>query len=171
MSSLLGSNSNAMIGVRPLEFTIKVAWLKEMTMTPFRCVAIETETAERFRHTGRDDAGNALRHVIAQPGGSYPCRHCLRLAVPSEEMLLGSYHLPRPKGIYWTPSPIFLHSTACSQFDADREIAPIVRGNPLVSVRAYDAQDLCLYDLGEACSGQDVETPLDRALREKLRTT
>jgi hypothetical protein len=135
-----------------------------MTMTAFRCIAIETETAERFRRTGCDDAGNTLRRVTAQSGGGYPCRHCLRLAVPGEEMLLGSYHLPRPKGIYWTPSPIFLHAEACARFEAESEIAPTVRANPLVSVRAYDAQDQCLYDLGQVCSGQDVDAPLERAL-------
>jgi hypothetical protein len=79
-------------------------------------------------------------------------------------MLLGCYHLPRPKGIYWTPSPIFLHAEVCSRFEADGEIAPIVRANPLVSVRAYDAQHQCLYDLGQVCSGQDVDAPLERAL-------
>lgn len=133
-------------------------------MTAFRCVAIATETAERFRRTGRDDAGNVLRHVVAQPGGSYPCRHCLGLAVPGVEMLLGSYNLARPQGIYWTPSPIFVHAEACPRFEADGEIAPIVRANPLVSVRAYDAEDQCLYDLGHVCPGQDVDVPLDRAL-------
>ena len=105
-------------------------------MTAFRCVPIEAEVAERFRRTGRDDAGNALRRTTAAADGGYPCRHCLRPARAGEEMLLGSYSLPRPRGIYWTPSPIFLHADACPRFEASDEIAPIVSGNPLVSVRA-----------------------------------
>ncbi|MBV8913721.1 MAG: DUF1203 domain-containing protein [Acetobacteraceae bacterium] len=136
-------------------------------MPAFRCVPIETETADRFRRTGRDDGGNTLRRVVVQAGGTYPCRHCLRLGVPGEEMLLGSYHLKRPKGIYWTPSPIFLHADACARFEVESEIAPIVRANPLVSVRAYDAQDQCLYELGQVCAGQDVDAPLERALDDE----
>jgi hypothetical protein len=133
-------------------------------MTAFRCIPIETETAERFRRMGADDRGNVLRRVVASNGGAFPCRHCLRLAEPGEAMLLGSYNLPRPRGIYWTPSPIFLHEAACPRADAENEIAPIVRKNPLVSVRAYDAADQCLYDLGHVCAGADVDLPLARAL-------
>ena len=133
-------------------------------MNAFRCVAIETEIAERFRRTGRDDNANTLRRLVATTDGSFPCRHCLRLAEPGAAMLLGSYNLPRPRGIYWTPSPIFLHETACTRAAADNEVAPIVRANPLVSVRAYDAADQCLYDLGEVCAGADVDGPLAHAL-------
>ena len=134
-------------------------------MTAFRCVPVETEVAEHFRRTGRDDAGNALRRVTAAADGSYPCRHCLRPARPGEEVLLGSYNLPRPRGIYWTPSPIFLHVGACPRFDGT-EVAPIVRANALVSVRAYDADDQCIYDLGHVCQGEMVAAPLRRALND-----
>lgn len=133
-------------------------------MTAFQCIPIETEIADRFRRTGLDDNGNTLRRTVATAAGGFPCRHCLRLAEPGETVLLGSYNLPGPRGIYWTPSPIFLHADACPRFDAQNEVAPIVRANALVSVRAYDAEDLCLYDLGQVCSGDDVDAPLARAL-------
>ena len=81
-------------------------------------------------------------------------------------MLLGSYDLPQPRGIYWTPSPIFLHAQACPGFDAPDEIAPIIRANTLVSVRAYDEADQCLYDLGHVCPGSEVDAPLLRALAD-----
>lgn len=133
-------------------------------MTAFQCIPIPTETAERFRRTGRDDNGNEVRRIVATPGNGSPCRHCLRLAEPGETMLLGSYNLPRPLGIYWTPSPIFLHEADCPRAEAADEVAPIVRANPLVSVRAYDAADQCLYDLGQVCAGEEVDGPLKRAL-------
>jgi len=133
-------------------------------MTAFRCIAIETEIAERFRRTGLDDNGNALRHIEASYAGGFPCRHCLRCAAPGDAMLLGSYNLPRPRGIYWTPSPIFLHAEACTRFTAEGEVAPIIRANALVSVRAYDSQDQCVYALGQVCAGEDVDAPLERAL-------
>jgi hypothetical protein len=132
-------------------------------MPRFRCLPILTETAERFRHTGRDDQGNPLhRRVVDRPG--FPCRHCLRPGEPGETMLLGSYDLPHPRGVYWTPSPIFLHARDCPRFESVDEIAPIVLANPLVSVRAYDAEEKCLYDLGEVCEGGAVAAPLMRAL-------
>ena len=135
-------------------------------MNTFRCVPVDTETAERFRHTGLDDNGNALRRITASSEGGFPCRHCLQCAAPGETMLLGSYNLTGPCGIYWTPSPIFLHADACARFASRNEIAPIVRLNTLVSVRVYDGQDQCIYDLGEVCSGNAVDAPLERALAD-----
>jgi hypothetical protein len=133
-------------------------------MTTFRCIPIETEIAERFRRTGSDDNGNPLRRFEASSAGGFPCRHCLQCAAPGETMLLGSYNLPRPRGFYWTPSPIFLHAEACERFASAGDVAPIVRSNALVSVRAYDESDQCIYELGQVCSGDEVDAPLERAL-------
>ena len=138
-------------------------------MTRFQCVPITTETAERFRHTGLDDNRNKVRRIEATAAGGFPCRHCLEMGAPGEMMLLGSYNLPRPLGIYWTPSPVFVHERECERAETDNVIAPAVRANPLVSVRAYDAADQCIYDLGHVCAGEDVDAPLDRALGD-LRT-
>jgi hypothetical protein len=129
---------------------------------------------ERWGRTGTDDAGNQLRRMVAEErpaepdgtranGTGAPCRHCLRDAEAGDELLLGSYMLPRPKGIYWTPSPIFVHAGPCEQFAGINEVAPIVR-NRLVSVRAYDANDQCIYDLGHAGDGNAIDEPLMRAL-------
>ncbi len=124
-----------------------------------------TATADRFRRSGEDDFGNPVRRrVLDAPGG--PCRHCLQVGRAEEEMLLGSFRLPRPRGIYWAPSPILLHAEDCPRFEAVDEVAPIVLANPLVSVRSYDADDLCLYDLGRICEGRDVAAPLTRALED-----
>jgi hypothetical protein len=113
-----------------------------------------------------DDNGNALRRVEASDAGGFPCRHCLRLAEPGEALLLGSYNLPRPLGIYWTPSPIFLHAEACARFTSEDTVAPIIKRNVLVSVRAYDEADQCLYDLGQVCAGAEVDAPLAHALAD-----
>jgi hypothetical protein len=131
----------------------------------FRCIPIATETAERFRSTGTDDRGQALHRRLAGAEDGLPCRHCLQPAAPGEVVLLGSYNLPAPRGVYWTPSPIFLHAGPCPRFEAVDEVAPIIRPR-LVSVRAYDAGEMCLYDLGEVCEGTAVEPPLLRALAD-----
>lgn len=134
-------------------------------MKQFKCTAIETETARRWRETGVDDRGQALhRRVVDGPG--FPCRHCLRLGEPGEVMLLGSYALPHPQGVYWTPSPIFLHERDCPRFEVPDEIAPIVLANGIVSVRSYDADEMCLYDLGAVSEGKDVAPILARAVAD-----
>lgn len=135
-------------------------------MTAFHCIAIPTETAERFQTTATDDNGNTVRRIEATDAGSFPCRHCLGFAAPGETMLLGSYNLPRPRGIYWTPSPIFVHAEACPRFSAGNVVAPIIGGGSLVSVRAYDEADQCVYELGQVCPGADVGAPLERALAD-----
>ncbi len=135
-------------------------------MTAFRCIPIATETAAHFRATGHDDAGNVLRRRQRGPDSNCPCRHCLRYARVGETVLLGSYHLTQPRGVYWTPSPIFLHAEDCPRYDGKTEIPEIVSGS-FVSVRAYDAEDMCLYDLGQVCEGREIDAPLERALADR----
>ena len=134
-------------------------------MSRFRCVPIDTDVAERFRATGLDEGGNPVRRMIA-PATGFPCRVCLRDAAVGEPVLLGSYHLPRPRGIYWTPSPIFVHAAPCTPFAAVGTVPEIVRGR-LVSVRAYDDGDQCLYDLGHSGEGGGIDAPLAHALADK----
>jgi len=134
-------------------------------MQRFRCVAIETETAARWRASGLDDRGQALhRRIVDGPG--FPCRYCLELGEPGEVMLLGSYALPHPQGVYGAPSPIFLHERACARFEAADEIAPIVLAKGIVSVRSYDAAEMCLYDLGAVSEGPEVAPLLARAVAD-----
>ena len=130
----------------------------------FRCIPIDTETAAGFRARELDDGGNVILRRVAD--GPSPCRHCLRDARDGEDLLLLSWHLPRPRGIYWTPSPIFLHAGDCPRFDAPDVIPDIVRSR-LVSVRAYDAGGMCLYDLGHAGEGADIDAPLTRAIGDR----
>jgi hypothetical protein len=134
-------------------------------MVGFRCVAIPTETAVRWRTSGRDDRDQVLHRRVAD-GPGFPCRHCLQLGEPGEVMLLGSYALPHPQGVYWTPSPIFLHARDCARFAAVDEIAPIVLANALVSIRSYDAAEMCLYDLGAVSEGRAVAPHLLHALAD-----
>jgi hypothetical protein len=134
----------------------------------YRCVSIDTEVARRFRETGCDDAGNALRRVTVRrvPGGGLsPCRHCLAPIEDGHGALLGSYSLVRPKGAYWTPSPIFVHADACARFAEDGALPDFMRRIPL-SVRAYDEADQMVYDLSDAVPGAEAEALLGRALAD-----
>jgi len=46
-------------------------------------------------------------------------------------------------------------------------VIPEIVRNRLVSVRAYDANDFCLYDLGDVGDGREIESLLDRALADR----
>ena len=137
---------------------------KEPLMPFFQCLAIPTAIAENFRATNRDENANLLRHMIADAPTGYPCRHCLKMASPGETLLLGSYNLPRPQGIYASSSPIFVHATACPRFTTPNTLPPVITQAALLSVRAYDQAHQCFYDLGEVAPGAAIEPALYRAL-------
>lgn len=132
-------------------------------MTNFRCLPMDTLTAQRFRTTGRDDRGGRThRRLVDGPG--FPCRHCLRLGTPGEAMLLASWDLPLPQGPYWAPSPIFLHAGECPRAEVVDALPETVTANALISLRHYDANGMCLYDLGLVLPGAAALAPM----RERL---
>jgi hypothetical protein len=132
-------------------------------MSNFRCVAMDTASAARLRATRRDDRGGpTLGRIVDGPG--FPCRHCLRLGLPGEEMLLASWDLPLPQGPYWTPSPIFLHAADCPRASIEDTLPETVLRNPLVSLRHYDAGGMCLYEHGIVLPGEQAEGPLRQRL-------
>jgi hypothetical protein len=128
-------------------------------MSRFRCVPMDTDSARRFRATRRDDRGGPiLERVVDGPG--FPCRHCLRLGLPGEVMLLASWDLPLPQGPYWAPSPVFLHARECAPPALEDALPETVRVNAIVSLRHYDAAGMCLYDLGVVVPGEEAEAAL-----------
>src|SRR5216684_561584 len=100
-------------------------FIAEVPMIGFHCVPMDTASATRFRQTDRDDAHNPLHRRIADHPS--PCRHCLAEAEVGEPVLLGSYHFGRPHGVYWTPSPIFVHAEPCERFEQSDTVPEIVR--------------------------------------------
>ena len=132
-------------------------------MTRFRCLPMDTQSARRFRETGRDDRGGPV-HRRAVDGPGFPCRHCLRLGQPGETMLLASWDLPAPTGPYWTPSPVFLHAHDCPAVIEQDRLPETVTANSIISLRHYDHDGMCLYDLGIVLPGCEAEAPL----RERL---
>lgn len=132
-------------------------------MTRFRCVPMDTASARRFRATRRDDRGGPV-HVRPVDGPGFPCRHCMRLGAPGETMLLASWDLPLPQGPYWTPSPVFLHARDCPAAVLEDVLPETVTENSIVSLRHYDAEGMCLYELGVVVPGEAAEA----ALRERI---
>ena len=133
-------------------------------MTAFRCIPIATEAADSFRLTRQDHHGNNVKIFNSERGG-LPCRRCLNETAGGEDVLLGSYSLLRPGGVYWTPSPIFVHTGQCRRYDAVDHIPDIVRRR-LVSLRAYGEDDMVLYDLGVISDGRAIDAPLQHILAD-----
>lgn len=136
-----------------------------MRMNHFRCVPMDTESAQRFRATRVDDRGGpAHSRIVDGPG--FPCRHCLKLGEIGEEMLLVSWDLPLPQGPYWSPSPVFLHARNCAAAVIEDALPETVTANLIVSLRHYDAAGMCLYDLGMVSAGDAALAPLRERLRD-----
>ena len=133
----------------------------------FRCFAIDTATAERFRASRVDDFANPVRAITADADTGYFCRHSLAQPGKGRPVLLGSYNVARPKGHYWSPSPIFICANACPRFDSDARIPPAVRAISLVSARPYDAEERLLYDLNDTTTGDRLAPLLDRCLADE----
>jgi Protein of unknown function (DUF1203) len=134
----------------------------------YRCVAMKSETYDRWRRSGSDDGGNRLQTLIAEARG-YPCRHCLREAGEGRRVLLGSFHVERPAGAFWTASPIFVHADACDRYQqgAAGELPEVfLRNDTLLSVRPYDAGGMLLYDLNDVSPARAADALLRRCVAD-----
>ena len=133
----------------------------------YRCIAIDTAVAARFRHSGRDDGGNALITRVADARG-YPCRHCLAEAGEGRRVLLGSFHVARPAGAFASASPIFVCAAACARHDGGDAIPDMfLRNDTLLSVRPYDREGFLLYDLNDVTAARGGDGLIRRALADE----
>jgi len=130
-------------------------------MSPYRCIGLSTADADRYRASAVDDFGYSIRRLDAQD--SYPCRHCLREATAAHGMLLLSHQAPKPKSVYGHATAIFLCAQECQRFDAPDTVPDIVR-NRHVSLRAFDAQGMMLYDANELVPGSGHDAAIRRIL-------
>jgi len=134
----------------------------------FRCIAMDSAVADRFRRSATDDAGNNIVRWISDKDTGFFCRHCLSQPGKGREMLLANYNVNRPKGVYWSPSPIFVHSDAdaCPRFVRQNEIPEAIREMSLVGIRSYNKDDRMLYDLTNLTSGKDTPARVEKCLAD-----
>jgi len=119
-------------------------------MINYRCVAIRTEDAERFRRAEKDDFGYRIERLTSER--TYPCRHCLREASAKNGMLLFSYQTSKPRSVYGQPTAVFMCAHGCERFERHNTIADIVN-NRLVSFRAFHSDDMMIYDANRIAEG------------------
>jgi Protein of unknown function (DUF1203) len=123
---------------------------QSIDMTNYRCVAIRTEDAERFRRADTDDFGHRIERLTSDR--TYPCRHCLREASAKNGMLLFSYRTPKPHSVYSQPTAVFMCAHGCERFERPNTIAEIVN-NRLVSFRAFGSDGMMVYDANRIAEG------------------
>jgi|SRR5579872_794543 len=115
-------------------------------MAKYRCIALSTTDALRYRTAAVDDFGYPIQRFDA--ADAYPCRHCLSEACAERGMLLLSHQAEEPRSVYGHPTAIFLCSQACTRFDQLDAIPEIVRDRH-VSLRAFKRDGMMLYGSNE----------------------
>lgn len=106
------------------------------TRVRFSVSPLPTDVATRIRARLVDDFGN---HLVARPSDPAPCRHCLRITRPGEELIVFAYQPFTSGGPYAEVGPIFVHAENCPAY-ADRDKFPADFINRVLTMRAYNAQ-------------------------------
>lgn len=101
----------------------------------FRIVPLPTDVAENARHVSAPDH----QIVIADAPHAYPCRHCLRWAIPGEALVLFPYQSIPADRPYAESGPIFVHREACAGYSALDEYPAVFRNGRVV--RGYNSRD------------------------------
>jgi hypothetical protein len=121
----------------------------------FTVHAIDAETLESVRRTGRDASGNPPEPWLAE--GGEPLRCCLRDAAAGERLLLFGYEPKLPPSPYREIGAVFAHAEACAGPDGPG-YPPAWRSRPQV-LRAYDARGW-IHPSTRAHDGTDPEGEL-----------
>lgn len=101
-------------------------------------VAMPTAVAGAIRTSLHDLFGNRLAPQVDD--GSAPCRHCLSIALPGEEVILFSYRPFERPSLYQEVGPVFIHARECSRYAREHEFPPAFLRRGLV-LRPYDRDD------------------------------
>lgn len=123
---------------------------------------IPSAQVQALRNGSPDANGQAALRQVAEGQGN-PCRHCLQLIAPGEEMLVLGYRpfdQPQP---YAELGPIFLHGRDCKHYESEALPAWFEHLQPAL-LRGYDQNDWIRYETGQVVPGQ----ALDEACRQVL---
>ena len=121
-----------------------------MTTPTFSVSGIDPAAADRLRADG------GIGYVADEKPG-FPCRQCLRDAEIGEEMILVSYDPFEQSSPYRSASPIFLHRSSCTPFDADALPEQLTCRS--LSVRGFDGA--AMMQDGLVIDGRDLQATID----------
>ena len=116
-------------------------------------------TADALRADVAADVLAAQRVVLTERDA--PCRQCLQLGEPGEEMLLLTYQPFRGESPYAVPSPVFLHAEPCDTYAAS-DLPAFVRDGGLRAIRSYDADHAIVE--GAVVSPAEIVSTIGRLL-------
>jgi hypothetical protein len=92
-----------------------------------------------------DDAAlveRGMRRCRAPGGGRMPCRISLRYTPEGETAILLPYTHQTAHSPYHASGPIFVRERARETFDAVDTLPPVIGESSLLSLRAYDGEDM-----------------------------
>ncbi|MDQ6767125.1 MAG: DUF1203 domain-containing protein [Candidatus Eremiobacteraeota bacterium] len=124
--------------------------------------AIPTDVAVRVRQTLTDDFGNRLS--VSASDACAPCRHCLRLSVPGEPLILFAYRPFETPGPYAEIGPVFIHAESCPAY-ADRERFPGDFRTRVLTMRGYNEGGT--IETAELSAAGDPDATLERLLSDE----
>ena len=128
----------------------------------FTITAMASDVADRLRADISAGLVPAQRRVHEEAGA--PCRQCLRVNDPGEEMLLFTYQPFLGDSPYAVPSPVFLHAMPCATY-AGSALPAFVRKGGLRAIRSYDAGH-AIHE-GEVVPADKVESVISRMLDDE----
>ena len=107
-------------------------------MNGFTVEAMPTEVAQYVRSNKKSPVYGfpAQKEVAA---GRAPCRHCLKLIRPQEELLLFTYDPFQENKARPLPGPVYLHAEECRRFSEKAIFPELYKGRQLTFC-AYDAK-------------------------------
>ncbi len=103
-----------------------------------------------------------VRLIDVDEPSAYPCRRCLRDALPGERVVLLSYDPFLGDSPYRQPGPIFVHAEPCSPVPSRELPEQLMRRR--LSVRSFDAAHLMLD--GVVVEGAALEATADALLAD-----
>ena len=126
---------------------------------------LPSEEVARLR-AGAPDAHGLPALVKRAEGRANPCRHCLQLIAPGDEMLVLAYRpfgTPQP---YAEVGPIFLHRHRCERYEGG-ELPDWFRFLDLALVRGYADNDWIRYETGAVVPGVELRAASERILADR----
>jgi hypothetical protein len=139
---------------------LRAILLERPRMTSFQLVGLSHEPFERLFLLPDEELGRrGIRRSVAAEAGQYPCRVSLEDVPQGTELLLLAYEHQPAISPYRASGPIYVSRGARQRSLPPDTVTPYVTKR-LMSVRAYDAEDLIVD--AAVCEGVRVDEEIRR---------
>lgn len=133
-------------------------------MSTLKVEGIPSQFVARIRAGAPDANGQPAQVQIAEGLGN-PCRHCLELIKPGDELLILAYRpFPDPQP-YAEVGPIFVHRRSCQRYSASALPAWFSHFQPAI-YRGYDHRHWIRYETGGVAPGDKLDEICQQLLND-----